>query len=626
MNKSTKKKHLKKSKSKSKKKVAKYSVQKKKINKSKNKKAVANRLAYEKALADKLAYEKAVANRLAYEKDIADKLAYEKYIADRLAYEKDIADKLAYEKDIADRLAYEKDIADKLAYEKDIADKLAYEKDIADRLAYEKDIADKLAYEKALAEKLAYEKDIADKLAYEKALMEKLAQEKENEKIKRESTNTLYTTQLVTGPILYIKILYRNKIMHFFGDRHILGQRCLKDSIYLHDLVDKTIRANPGKTIDIFTESNYNDFFLEKDNISDNSDYFNLFESFFREKGCFLKYYSDYCSKSYKNARFHGIDLRMILGSQFHNIICKFDFKKFDGTYETFKTTYETIIEKLKELKDLYSEKNMFVLDILKAGLYIGFVLKNSEKQSNKDYAYTFFKNPFSQSARRTQLYYYISTCEGISYPEWFINKRIQKIEDLSLRFHFENYSKEIFNSFKIHKEKVSNCKDFSEYEICELSLSDNTMKLLDLYFLVRIFKRVEKGDLYDNVIGYIGASHILNFIDFFKKLDSAFLFVQFENNPSKKDFGKKQCIEVPVDEQGALSFNKSLPTESVKSLYLPEFIELTEADKDYYYPKKTILLQDVLNKINSQSAFKKFSSHKNKSPVFVKKYNTKKV
>jgi hypothetical protein len=102
-------------------------------------------------------------------------------------------------------------------------------------------------------------------LAYEKALADQLAHEKENEKIKRESTTTLYTTQLVTGPILYVKILYRNKIMHFFGDRHTLSQKCLKDSIYLYELVDKTIKANPGKTIDIFTESDYySSFFFKK--------------------------------------------------------------------------------------------------------------------------------------------------------------------------------------------------------------------------------------------------------------------------------------------------------------------------------------------------------------------------
>jgi len=535
MNKSIKKKHLKKSK----KKVAKYSLQKKKIkiNKSKNKKALADQLAHEKALADQLAHEKA----------------------------------------------------------------------LADKLAHEKAIADKLAHEKALADQLAHEKAVADQLAYEKALADKLAHEKENEKIKRESTTTLYTTQLVTGPILYVKILYRNKIMHFFGDRHTLSQKCLKDSIYLHELVDKTIRANPGKTIDIFTESDYySSFFLKKSNIYFNSNYLDLFDSFFREKGCFIKNYSDICSKSYKNARFHGIDLRMILDSHFFDIIYKFDFKEFDGTYETFKSIYETIIEKLKELKDFYSEKNIFVLDILRAGLYIGIILKNYENESNKEYAYTFFKDPFSQNARKIQLYYYLSTCTTISYPEWFINKRIQKIEDLSLRFHFENYSKEIFNGFKIHKEKVLNCKEFSKYRIFEFDNLSLTLKLLDLYFLVRIFKRVENGDLYDNIIGYIGKHHVLNFIDFFKKLDSALLFVQFENNPSKTEFGEKQCIEIPIDEQGALSFNKSLPTESLKSLYLPDVIELSDADKEYYYPKKTILLEEVLNKIDSQSSFKK--------------------
>ena len=534
MNKSIKKKHLKKSK----KKVAKYSVQKKKIkiNKSKNKKALADQLAHEKAVADQLAHEKAV----------------------------------------------------------------------ADKLAHEKALADKLGHEKALADKLTREKAIADKLAHEKAIADKLAHEKENEKIKRESTTTLYTTQLVTGPILYVKILYRNKIMHFFGDRHTLSQKCLKDSIYLHELVDKTIRANPGKTIDIFTESDYTLFFLKKSNIYSNSSYLNLFGSFFREKGCFLRHYSHICSKSYKNARFHGIDLRMILDSHFFDVIYKFDFKEFDGTYETFKSIYETIIEKLKELKDLYSEKNIFVLDILRAGLYIGIILKNYENKSNKEYAYTFFKDPFSQDACETQLYYYLSTCATISYPEWFINKRIQKIDDLFLRFHFENYSKEIFNGFKIHKEKVLNCKEFSKYRIFEFDNLRLTMKLLDLYFLVRIFKRVENGDLYDNIIGYIGQRHVLNFIDFFKKLDSALLFVQFENNPSKTEFEEKQCIEIPIDEQGALSFNKSLPTESLKSLYLPDVIELSDADKEYYYPKKTILLEEVLNKIDSQSSFKK--------------------
>ena len=166
---------------------------------------------------------------------------------------------------------------------------------------------------------------------------------------------------LVSGPISYKKIVLDfddydsgqpfHKIIHLFGDRHVIRNQCKEKSLKLEELVDKTIREH-HEPIDIFCEMP----FPKPYELTQNSDYLDSFYDYFHTKyDCFSYPPSEQCKQTLKPHRFHNIDLRITLywksylivlsQSQMHGIPIKSNtFSEYNEHVNAMKTKLEEFI------------------------------------------------------------------------------------------------------------------------------------------------------------------------------------------------------------------------------------------------------------------------------------------
>jgi hypothetical protein len=129
----------------------------------------------------------------------------------------------------------------------------------------------------------------------------------------------------IEGPIMYsycrFKVNGRDKIVHYFGDRHVNQTRCKRDvdpkPIPLTKLIENTIQVNPDKEIDVFFERGFGS--LETYGIeeypyeSETMPYIEYTYRYFEKEGCFHKPRDARCKRKYQNARFHNTDFRQTL-------------------------------------------------------------------------------------------------------------------------------------------------------------------------------------------------------------------------------------------------------------------------------------------------------------------------
>jgi len=127
-----------------------------------------------------------------------------------------------------------------------------------------------------------------------------------------------YETQEINinGPVSHYYLISpdRKKRVRLFGDIHVNTAGCdLPPFIKLENLIENTIKSNPGIIIDIFFETTpYNTVYRLK------SEYLNCFltdtQVYFAGKNCFSPYTlqaKNTCKSEYPNARFHACDARI---------------------------------------------------------------------------------------------------------------------------------------------------------------------------------------------------------------------------------------------------------------------------------------------------------------------------
>jgi hypothetical protein len=177
-----------------------------------------------------------------------------------------------------------------------------------------------------------------------------------------------YETQEIdiNGPVSHYYLISpdRKKRMRLFGDVHVNTAGCdLPSFIKLENLIENTIKSNPGIIIDIFFETTpYNTVYRLK------SEYLPCFltdtQVYFAHKNCFAPYTlqaKNTCKSEYPNARFHSCDARNFF-SDFSDIdkhipqiedlitkqIGKIEDKTIADKIRSFKTKYKGDIEEEK--------------------------------------------------------------------------------------------------------------------------------------------------------------------------------------------------------------------------------------------------------------------------------------
>ena len=114
----------------------------------------------------------------------------------------------------------------------------------------------------------------------------------------------------IRGPVLLDEFVSRSRGIHIysFGDRHVAGKSfCpgkIRTKMPIDQLIEETIKAHPGRTIDIFVEKDYS--FLDKTTPKIEPCYLRDVQTRFRD--C-LKF--DKSKSKYRNARFHYVDIRL---------------------------------------------------------------------------------------------------------------------------------------------------------------------------------------------------------------------------------------------------------------------------------------------------------------------------
>ena len=184
-----------------------------------------------------------------------------------------------------------------------------------------------------------------------------------------------YETQEIdiNGPVSHYYLISpdRKKQVRLFGDVHVNTAGCdLPSFIKLENLIENTIKSNPGIIIDIFFETTpYNTVHRLK------SEYLTCFltdtQVYFSHKNCFAPYTlqaENTCKSEYPNARFHACDARNFF-SDFSDIDKHIPQIEELITKQIGKIKDKTIADKIRSFKtkykgDIEEEKNkIYMMD-----------------------------------------------------------------------------------------------------------------------------------------------------------------------------------------------------------------------------------------------------------------------
>lgn len=176
----------------------------------------------------------------------------------------------------------------------------------------------------------------------------------------------------VEGPVLYayctFKVNGKQKIIHYFGDRHVNQSYCRGDEkIPLYTLIHNTIQhyKNKNETIDVFFERGFGSLESQFGSIDEypyhkeDMSYIEYTYRRFEKDGCFHRPRDARCKKKYSNARFHSIDFRQTLHADILNFLKEF------GIEFRLNDENEEIIEQMKEWYNLFEETKYKELDKL---------------------------------------------------------------------------------------------------------------------------------------------------------------------------------------------------------------------------------------------------------------------
>lgn len=126
----------------------------------------------------------------------------------------------------------------------------------------------------------------------------------------------------IKGPYSYVKFPLirkdtgRTVVLHLFSDVHRRMTTCKEDSIFLHELIDRTLEKHKedGVKIDIFAEYGFGQTLYDtKQKKLDTTQYISLFNSYYLSQECLYRPRHPQCQIHYPNARFHNGDFRSTL-------------------------------------------------------------------------------------------------------------------------------------------------------------------------------------------------------------------------------------------------------------------------------------------------------------------------
>ena len=453
----------------------------------------------------------------------------------------------------------------------------------------------------------------------------------------------------ISGPVSY-KLLKPNNnsdpYIILFGDEHFSNKNTcsncnLQNNICLNTFFDKNqiyntflkhfnnISYNIKLSIDLFMEASvYNNNFNSKIKISDNSLIPNLREKIINCYSKDSKYINNIENQCiYKYIRYHASDFRIIENSieKLFIFLDNYDIKN-NNTYLQFNQ-YLKIIEfflyyilnKKFIINNNYSIiKNNVFLYLMNHYRENSFIKKQISKQKNKYYI-----NKINNyiSYHLDNIYIKCNDLEiNIIDKKYYImfynliytlNKKIKKYNDLD-NINKDQDKNNIFLNISIKYETnifLQNIKDLKElYEFDIILLQIDTL-ILDIYYILRNNKKIEKKNnninfnVFDGVntnnniilsIGIFGSNHVNNITHFYTKISNKYTLIENKDYQiHNKNSDPRRCINLNEikNKNNDIEFNK-----------LYEYLLSHYIDNKDYFDNNNNIINNNNNMINNNN------------------------
>jgi hypothetical protein len=417
--------------------------------------------------------------------------------------------------------------------------------------------------------------------------------------------------EIITGPISYQKIILSGdrynsgeplyKIIHLFGDKHVIMDQSKEKIVLLESVLEETIQSTSEKT-DIYLETGFGSALLRYRELHHQSEqtetmylhelqvlsnsYLQSFENYFITKAdCFMKP-RKYTSKiQYPNTHFHSIDLRDTLENHCISIINPICirlhlFEYYSGTmienidelYERYKSWISIIQHEMRSWihthqHDPTLEKELFLhiwlhTMITLRGKRIQY-LYNINAIHRRDLLYPigiFVNYSFLFDVAEVILHPTPDSSiidilskemvdKYVPYEQYILSSKIKKINHPIQFIIFELYKKKI--------DDIKNKYYFYKLPLRSLaSIFDITSWLMEFYMLCRLMKQD-----HNRIMIYIGNSHTASLIDLLKNISLCISYSPLYTNQGK------QCIKIPYPLTFTDELYKDIGSDHVESI-----------------------------------------------------------